>query len=196
MSENLARNDFAWDVTAAPVEAPERGRERPLRAVSPGTRTRAQAKPKLLYAFMALGAIGAIVLTQILLSVGLSQGAYELNALQKEHRELGWQSQSIGTDLAAISSPQYIAANAQALGMTFGGTPAYLSLKTGEVTGTAAGTGPVKQVPANSIQNSMIQGAPIATAGGDVVINSGAANAPAGPANVSLDAGLPSPKTH
>ncbi|RLP78060.1 hypothetical protein D9V32_01675 [Mycetocola tolaasinivorans] len=197
MSENLARNDFAWDLTAAPAEAPSRGRERPLRVVAPGTR--AAAKPKLLYAFVALGAIGAIVLTQILLSVGLSQGAYELNSLQRDHRELGWQSQAIGTDLAAISSPQYIAANAEALGMTFGGAPAYISLKTGEVLGTpavAGQPGSVKQAPSSVVQNRMLQGAAIATTGGEVVINSGAANAPVTPGIVSLDAGLPAPKTH
>lgn len=197
MSDNLARNDLAatgigW---SALPEAPETPAERRLRAVLPGTGAGMRRKPKLVYALISLGALGAIVVVQLILSVGLSHGAYQLDALQTQHREFGWQRQALSNDLASISSPQYIAANAEAIGMTLGGTPAYLTLSTGEVTGVPAPGGAVKQGPSSLIPNSAIAGEPLATKPDASVVNPGAAEVAIATGPVSLDGGLPSPTT-
>ena len=78
--------------TAALDLAPERlGRARPqptrtaperqhIRAVTTGARSKLRPRP--MYAVIVVGAVVAIVAGQLLLSVGLSQGAYQIQQLE------------------------------------------------------------------------------------------------------------------
>ncbi len=49
-----------------------------------------------------------------------TQTSYELSALTSQQRDLDWQKQMLQDDVAGLSSPQYLAANAQAMGMLTG----------------------------------------------------------------------------
>lgn len=197
MSQNLATADWTALVPnpgAQPEATPSR-----LRAVTalPGAARSRAGAPKLVFAFIAVAAVAAIVVIQLLLSVGLSQGAYQLSSLESQSRQLGWQRQELATDVAAISSPQIIASNAEKIGMTMGGTPAYISLSNGKIVGvpSEAGTkGAIVQQSPSKIGNSLVTGATGATVPGAVVGATPSTSAPSGP--VSLDAGLPAPQTH
>lgn len=197
MSHNLATADWTA-LVPNPGAEPERTPSR-LRAVTalPGAvRSRAGA-PKLIFALVAVAAVAGIVIVQLLLSVGLSQGAYRLSSLETESRQLGWQRQELATDVAAISSPQVIATNAEKIGMTMGGTPAYISLSDGAIVGvpSEAGTkGSVVQQSPSKIGNSLVTGATGAVVPGAANPATPGTSAPSGP--VSLDAGLPAPQTH
>ncbi|MET4636890.1 hypothetical protein [Mycetocola sp. 2940] len=172
---------------------------RPVRAVpavSPSPR------PKLAYAVVAIGGVLAMVVAQLLLSVGLSQGAYEISALQQQQTTLGWQQQSASDDLLEVSSPQYIAANAQALGMVINGTPAYLRLSDGAVVGVPAAAATETEVPVGPstlVGNSLIAGVPLVTVPGASVdpnaTGTGVADPAAPVAPVSLENGIPAPQT-
>jgi hypothetical protein len=50
------------------------------------------------------------------LSILTTQSSYELSALSSQQRGLDYQKQMLTDSLAGLSSPQYLAANAAALG--------------------------------------------------------------------------------
>ena len=79
MSDNLARvlttetlrPEFTERQSADERRADER---RHIEIVSPSTHTR----PRVVYALSAVTCVGAVIVAQLLLSVGISQGAYEI----------------------------------------------------------------------------------------------------------------------
>lgn len=171
---------------------------RPVRAVPDAVGRR--ARPKLAYAVVAVGGVLAMVVAQLLLSVGLSHGAYEMSALQQQQTTLGWQQQSVSDDLMNVSSPQFIAANAQALGMVINGTPAYLRLSDGAIVGVPAAATTETEIPVGPstlVGNSLLDGVPLVTVPGATVdpTAAGVADADATVAPVSLENGIPAPQT-
>lgn len=115
-------------------------RDRHLEAVALGAARR--PKPTLFYAAVAVTAVFAIVVTQLLLSIGVSQGAYQIESLQSTRVSLAQDLQSATEQVDMLSSPQNLAAKAAALGMIGGNSPAYLKLSTGKVLGApVAATG-------------------------------------------------------
>ncbi len=201
----------------APVEEPKRTH---LEVVP--TRSQRRARPRALYAVIAVGTLLAIVVSQLLLSIGLSQGAYQLNALQAKQTQLQRSYQAASEDLNRVSSPQNLAANANALGMVSNSSPAYLRLSDGAVLGApspangAAGT--VTGAQGNLVPNAQLAGVPLVTAAqkaatgaagaaaganasttGAQAGNStgqGAASAPTAGPTVPLQGALPTPVTH
>lgn len=180
MSDNLARvMRPSWLGEAASAE-PER---RHIEIVT--SRERRRARPKVMYAVTAIAGIGAIVVAQLLLSVGISEGAYTISTLQSQKVELGRTAASINEDLVRLSSPQSLAANAAALGMVTNANPVYLRLSDGAVLGAPAaaqGDGGGALVP-----NSLLTGVAGASAPTPPVTS------PVAPAGA--EGGLPSPST-
>jgi hypothetical protein len=110
------------------------------------TRSQRRARPKIAYAAVVVGGVLAIVVTQLLLSIGLSDGAYEISSLQQQQKELDRTNQVLSEQFDKLSSPQNLAASAQALGMVTNSAPVYLRLSDGAVLGSpvaasAAATG-------------------------------------------------------
>ena len=125
-------------------------------------------RPKLLYAGVAVGALVLIVVAQLALSIGVSNGAYRLNSLQIQQKQLGRDYQAASEAAGKLSSPQNLAANADALGMVANGSPVYLRLSDGQVVGspTAAAGSPAPAAAAGSslVPNALIDGVPLVTA--------------------------------
>jgi cell division protein FtsL len=134
-------------IAPRPSVAPVRRQpaKRPLRAV-PASDAR-KARPKLSYALWTVGGVGVILIAQLLTSVALSHGAYEVSSLRSQITELGYQKQSLTEELDALSSPQYVATAAQSLGMVAASAPAYLRLSDGAVLGQPGGTGGAASLP-------------------------------------------------
>jgi hypothetical protein len=183
-----------------------------LEAVS--TRSMRRAKPRMFYAAVTVGTLLVIVIAQLLLSIGVSQGAYQLGGLQDQQTDLQRSYQAVSEDVNRLSSPQNLAANADALGMVTNGTPVYLRLSDGAVLGSpaaaSAAAGTVTGAAGNLIPNALLAGVPIL---GTQTDPNGSAVPPAGtkapvpatpetntPASgtgpVTLDGALPSPTTH
>ncbi|RUR00821.1 hypothetical protein [Labedella endophytica] len=168
----------------------------PLRAVPAKAKDVRAARPKLSYALWTVGGVGAIFIAQLLLSVALSHGAYEVSSLRSQITELGWQKESLGEQLETLSSPQYVASAAQGLGMVVNSTPAYLRLSDGAVLGEPGEAGGASSVPlasteyvGNAATDALPGAAPEPTEEG----------APAEEAvvpPVTFEDGLPSPTTH
>lgn len=118
-----------------PEHAPAPPSGRPLEVVS--SRAQRRARPKLAYALVTLAGLFAILVAQLLMSIALSEGAYEIAGLQQERRELNRDIELLAEELHVLESPQHLAANAVALGMVANSNTAYLRLDDGSVLGSA-----------------------------------------------------------
>ncbi len=67
----------------APVEAPSR---RHLE-IAP-SRAQRRARPRLVHVIVTLGGIGVILIAQLMLSILLAQGAYQVHTLQGQQLDL------------------------------------------------------------------------------------------------------------
>ena len=195
---STASNAFASIPVVAPTR-PEDPRRR-LRAVEEPARRR---RPRLLYGIVAV--LGAFVIAgaQMSLSIMTTQGSYELSALAKEQRDLTYQKQILYDDVAGLSSPQYLAANASALGMVIDESPSYLRLSDGALLGAgevSLGSSSVNAIGRGTVPNALITQTPLVTApdatiegapAETVEVDGGVVNTPP-----PITDGLPTPSTH
>ena len=195
MSDNLARVLTTETLRPAFTERPGSDERRHIEIVSPS----AHARPRIVYALSAVACVGAVVVAQLLLSVGISQGAYEISALRASQVELGRTADSVSEDLIRVSSPQSLAANAEALGMVSDSTPAFLYLSDGAVRGAPTSAAGSQVGAAGLVPNALLTGVPLTTqlpAGGQgTSVASGAPATGTAPAAVTVADGLPSPTT-
>ncbi|HWD62504.1 MAG TPA: hypothetical protein VG369_08395 [Humibacter sp.] len=122
-----------------------------------------RARPKLFYASLAVLTVMVVVVTQLLLSIGVSQGAYRIESLQSTKASLARQYQQASENVQVLSSPQNLASKAAALGMVNNGTPVYLRLSDGVVIGSpaaasAAGAASGSELVANALNSELQSG--------------------------------------
>ena len=176
------------------------------------TRAQRNARPRVFYAIVTMSVIFGIIVAQLLLSVAVSSGAYEISGLQAQNRELSRTQQSMSQDLDRLASPQNLAANAEALGMVNNNTPVYLRLSDGAVLGSpeaaSAGAGVIGggTLVGNSLLNNVPLVTTLAAQAAGVAVSQGAGDTaeaaasvpspvvPSGP--VPLQNGLPGMSTH
>ncbi|AYF99211.1 hypothetical protein [Protaetiibacter intestinalis] len=136
---------------SAPREAPRRHLD-----IAP-TRAQRRARPRIYAALVAVGGIGAILLAQLLMSIVLADGAYQISALQTEKRNLLREQHAAQEDLEQLSSTQSLIQNATALGMVTSGNPVFLDVATGQALGvSAAPKGQIVGSGGNLIGNSLL----------------------------------------
>ena len=212
MSTTLAekRPAAGWLGRQAPRPAEE---ERPSHLEVVSTRSQRRSRPRAVYAVVAIGMLLGIVVSQLLLSIAVSQGAYQLSSLGVKQTQLQRSYQAASEDLNRLTSPQNLAANANALGMVSNSNPAYLRRSDAAVLGAAVpacGTaGTVTGGQGNLVPNSLLTGVPLVTAPpapaqtdpepGTQAGNSaggGAVDQATPPPSVPLDGALPTPVTH
>ncbi|MEZ3156572.1 hypothetical protein AB1K56_06515 [Microbacterium sp. BWR-S6Y] len=194
------------------ITAPDRStpaRERRLTAVPTTARRRA---PRRLFGVIAVAGALTIVLVQMGLGILTTQSSFEIAALTQQQRDLTYQKQILNDESAGLSSPQYLAANAAALGMVIDESPTYLRLSDGAVIGSgkpADTTSSVDAMGRGSVRNALIAGVPLVTDPSAATTETGAAAtpAPAAPAPdattgtaesttpPSISDGLPTPAT-
>jgi len=119
---------------ALPIHpAPEpRARPRRLVEVVPASSAR-RARPRVVHAIVAVLGLMAIVGVQLLLSIGISSGAYRIADLQAEQRALTREQEALGEQLEIRNATQYLANAAAHLGMVPAPTAFFLDLSTGGV---------------------------------------------------------------
>lgn len=148
---------------AQPAPTPASDPRRTLRALEQPQPAR---RPRLLYGIIAVGGALAIAAAQMGLSILTTQGSYEVAGLTSQQRQLDWERQMLADDVAGLSSPQYLAANASALGMVVGQMPNHLRLSDGAIAGTGEGAGNSSSVHALSraaVSNAHVSGVPLVT---------------------------------
>jgi hypothetical protein len=206
MSTNLAEDRRAlWVGRTAPLT---HGDEHTSHLEVVSTRGQRRARPRTVYAIVAVATLLAIVIAQLLLSITISQGAYQLNTLQDTQKQLQRDYQAASEDLDRLASPQYLAASANALGMVSNSSPAYLRLSDGAILGApeaaSAAAGTVTGGQGNLVPNALLKGVPLVTqhvaaSATPKTVNPSTASVPAAHAatpTVPLDGALPTPVTH
>lgn len=119
-------------------------------------KTKLRLKPKVRYAVIVMLGIVAIMASQLIISVFLAQGAYEINSLQRDLKESSRTAESIGEDIALLTSPQYLAANATELGMVPTRDVTFLRLSDGKVMGSLTVAGSRGPIANPKVQNQLL----------------------------------------
>lgn len=190
--------------TAAAALAPARNaaRNRRFRIVD---EPRARRRPRLAYGIVALAGAIAIGAAQMSLSILTTQGSYEMSTLSQQQRELTWQKQILADDVAGLSSPQFLAANASALGMVIDESPNYLRLSDGAILGSgqaAIGASSVDAIGRATVPNALITDTPLVTDPAATIAGAPADTAvttdgtPVSNTPPPITDGLPTPSTH
>lgn len=166
----------------------------------------ARSKPRLAYAVIAVGGVAVIALAQLMLSIAVTQGAYEIDGYQLSQAKLSRQQQTLAEDLDRVQSPQYLAGNAEALGMVPNANPVFLRLSDGAVLGQPTAAGGGVAASAALVPNSLISGVPLVTeqpagetapvGGQGAGLGGAAAVDPVEPATPAITDSLPTPTTH
>ena len=114
---------------------------RPVRSLHGVSSTRQGASktvvPKVRYIVVTLAGIFAILGAQLMLSIAVSGGAYEIAGLKAEMRDSSQQLQVVAEEINALTSPDTLATLATTMGMVADNNPAYLRLSDGVVLGEA-----------------------------------------------------------
>lgn len=184
----------------------EREQQHPARHIEiVATRQQRRARPKVAYAVVTVASLFVIFAAQLLLSIVVSDGAYQIEALQNQQKELLRTQQSLNEDLDLLGSTQHLAANAAHLGMVPSAAPLYLDVATG---GTAGAPGSVDHGgcggACNLVANSLLTGMPLtdpAVPGTTMATGTAATTPPSTTTNPTPQAPaavdtLPAPVTH
>ena len=172
------------------------------------TRAQRRARPRMLPALVTIGGIGVILLAQLLLSIVIADGAYQVSGLQSAKHDAVLQQHALSEQLDLLASPQHLAANAEALGMVASGNAVYLDAKTGAVTGNRSAVGGSMLGAGDQVGNVLLEGTALVTPSANGSGTTTTTDA-SGDSQASTDAGtggagqdpqtpglLPSPSTH
>lgn len=107
--------------------------ERPSHIEIVTTKAQRKARPRMLYAVVTVGSLFVILAAQLLLSIVVTQGAYQIDSLQYEQKVLIRTEQSLLESLSLQSSSQNLAAQAAGFGMVPNTTPYSLNISDGSV---------------------------------------------------------------
>lgn len=154
------RPDESDDLLDDLFDTPRRRRS-PIEIVT--SRAQRSARPRMVYALIATAALFALLLAQLAISIALSNGAYQVSALQNEQVVLSRSQQKYTEKLGVLASPQNIANNATALGMVRNQNPVYLDLTTETVYGTPTVASKDAATSGNLVKNSLLEGVPVVT---------------------------------
>ncbi len=137
---------------------PTKALPRPRLTIVPKVAARA---PRIPFALLVVSVLAAGLVGLLLLNTALQRGAYTVTALQQTSADLSLRQQNLQTEVAALEAPQRISQRAVRLGMVASDSPAFLSLKTGQVIGVPK-AGTRAQRPAIALTGGG-QGAPAAS---------------------------------
>jgi hypothetical protein len=126
------------------------------------TRAQRKARPKTVYAVVTIASLFVIFAAQLLLSIVVSEGAYQIENLQGEQKGLLRTQDALRENLAVLESTQNLAANAAHFGMVPNSSPLAIDLGTGAVYGLPGSADPAGcGGSCNMITNSLLSGTPL-----------------------------------
>jgi len=173
------------------------------------TRSQKRARPRVIYALVAVAGLFVILMGQLVLSIWLSDGAYQISGLQQTQRDLSRDQQALGESLNVLQSPQNLAGQASALGMVMNtGSQGFLSLSGGVTRAPTAATADTTVAAdaaiytPNALITPDISALGAAAAAAAAAVGTGAPAASTGAGSVASTPGapaqtvLPSPITH
>ena len=133
---------------ARPVSAPRHTRPvtGPVTGPSAGSRPRRRS-PRAPFILLLVGLLGGALVSLLVISTTLAQGAFQITSLQQRNASLARQEQTLTNALAQAANPAVIAQEAQQLGMRQNPNLRFINLKNGKIV-----TGKVSPASPGSIQ--------------------------------------------
>lgn len=147
-------------------DLPDRRAPSGARALRPVEQSAPRRRPRLAYGIAAVLGAAAIVAAQMVISILTTQDTYAISQLKAQQRQLTWDRQIMYDEVAGLSSPQYLAANASALGMVISEAPTFLRLSDGALVGTsqaASWQSSIDAVGRGAVANALITDTPLVT---------------------------------
>jgi hypothetical protein len=188
-------NTLAFTFPAEIVPGESRREPTPSHIEIVATRSQRRARPRIVYALVAVGGLFVILMAQLLMSILLSNGAYQISALQAKQKNLVRDQQTLSESLHILQSPQNLAVQAESLGMVINSNGSgRIMLSTGAVLNppTAAGAASATDAGAGAlVPNSLLVPGLTATQQA-AVLAAGSATAPGGKPAVPPSPGAPS----
>lgn len=183
--------------TALSALLPERVRSaRPERHLRPLDMPGKRRRPKLVYAITAVAGAAIIGVAQLGFSIATTQTTYDIRHLTEQNRALKLEGQALYDEVAGLSSPQYLASNAAAMGMIVGGAPSYLRLSDGAIVGGATVEAAADKTTIDArragVANALVSNTPLVT-NPDLTMTGQTKVAPEVSASTTIDA-LPTPQ--
>ncbi|HWR85425.1 MAG TPA: hypothetical protein VN200_05480 [Rhodoglobus sp.] len=183
--------------TARPLSAPSIApapRPRPHIEIAP-TREQRRARPKVAYAIITIASVLAIFGGQLMLSIVVSDGAYQLERLEVARKDLLREQRALQEKLAIASSDQNLATQAAGLGMVPNSTQFAIDLSSGAVFQLPGIADPMGcGGTCNLVTNALATGVPPVTNAPPAQQTQQQASTPQAPPGV-VDT-LPAPVTH
>jgi len=105
---------LAYDL---PFAAPQQAEEHPRHIEIVSSRSQRRARPRIVYALVGVAGLFLILVAQLLISIVLSDGAYQISSLQSTQKELVRDQQTLSERQRILESPQNLAGRAASLGM-------------------------------------------------------------------------------
>ncbi|PPG40708.1 hypothetical protein [Pseudoclavibacter sp. RFBA6] len=151
--------------------APRRSKAAPKKqAQSPRLRLveapSARRLPSLRSIMISLGILAGVFVTQLALSIAISQGAYEVSGLEQTQTELQREESAALEELSAMSSAQNLAVEATKLGMVPTDSQAFLQVGSASLATDANATGTSAPINTGLVTNEVTQPAPAPAADG------------------------------
>jgi hypothetical protein len=112
-----------------PVTAP-----RHTRPVTGPAATRPRTRsPRMPFILLLVGLLGGALVSLLVISTTLAQGAFQITNLQQQNANLARQEQTLTNQVAQAGNPAVIAAEAEHLGMRPNPRLGFIDLKTGKI---------------------------------------------------------------
>jgi|SRR5271166_3302793 len=96
------------------------------------TRPRARS-PRMPFILLLVGLLGGAIISLLVISTTLAQGAFRITNLQEQNANLARQEQTLTNQVAQAGSPAVIASEARQLGMRPNPRLGFIDLKTGKI---------------------------------------------------------------
>jgi hypothetical protein len=112
-----------------PVTSPVTGPQaRPVISATPRPRS-----PRAPFILLLIGLLGGALVSLLVISTTLAQGAFQITSLQQQNANLTRQEQTLNNAVAQAANPSVIAQEAQQLGMRQNPNLSFIDLKTGKI---------------------------------------------------------------
>ncbi|MBK4347750.1 hypothetical protein [Lacisediminihabitans changchengi] len=148
---------LAYDL---PFVAPHEVVEHPRHIEIVSTRSQRRARPRIVYALVGVAGLFLILVAQLLISIVLSDGAYQIASLQSSQKELVRDQQTLSERQRILESPQNLAGRASALGMVGNvNGEGWLRLSDGKILSSptaAEGTAGVDPSSGSTVTNALL----------------------------------------
>ena len=122
------RNPEPRNPRTRPVAAPRHTRP----VTGPTTRGRTRS-PRMPFILLLVGLLGGALVSLLVISTTLAQGAFQITNLQEQNANLARQEQTLTNQVAQAGNPAVIAQAAEQLGMRPNPRLGFIDLKTGKI---------------------------------------------------------------